>query len=143
VIEGRGEAGRWIHRSNNAGGLTAGISNGEPIVIRGAVKPISTLARPLSSADLLTGEAVEKAHYERSDISVVPAAGVVGEAMVMLTLARLILEKIGGDSMDEVRESMERWRERLARGPKTQGEPTAEPDASERAAGSFGSGGDD
>ena len=75
VIEGRGEAGRWIHRSNNAGGLTAGVSNGEPIVVRGAVKPISTLARPLPSADLLTGEAVEKAHYERSDISVVPAAG--------------------------------------------------------------------
>ena len=66
VIEGRGEAGRWIHRSNNAGGLTGGVSNGEPIVVRGAVKPISTLARPLPSADLVTGEAVEKAHYERS-----------------------------------------------------------------------------
>jgi chorismate synthase len=114
VIEGRGEAGRWIHRSNNAGGLTAGISNGEPIVVRGAVKPISTLARPLPSADLLTGKSVEKAHYERSDISVVPAAGVVGEAMVMLTLAQLILEKTGGDSMAEVRESMDRWRARLA-----------------------------
>ena len=143
VIEGRGEAGRWIHRSNNAGGLTAGISNGEPIVVRGAVKPISTLARPLPSADLLSGEAVAKAHYERSDISVVPAAGVVGEAMVMLTLARLILEKTGGDSMDEVRESMGRWRERLARGSKTQVEPAVERDAPERAAGAFGSGGDD
>ena len=117
VIEGRGEAGRWIHRSNNAGGLTAGISNGEPLVVRGAVKPISTLARPLPSADLLTGAAVEKAHYERSDISVVPAAGVVGEAMVMLTLARFVLEKTGGDSMREVRESMDRWRARLARVP--------------------------
>ena len=114
VIEGRGEAGRWIHRSNNAGGLTAGVSNGEPIVVRGAVKPISTLARPLPSADLLSGEAVEKAHYERSDISVVPAAGIVGEAMVMLTLARFVLEKLGGDSMAEVRDSMARWRERLA-----------------------------
>jgi chorismate synthase len=114
VIEGRGDAGRWIHRSNNAGGLTAGISNGEPIVVRGAVKPISTLARPLPSADLLTGEAVEKAHYERSDISVVPAAGVVGEAMVMLTLADFVLQKTGGDSMVEVSESMARWRERLA-----------------------------
>jgi chorismate synthase len=117
VIEGRGEAGRWIHRSNNAGGLTAGVSNGEPIVVRGAVKPISTLARPLPSADLLTGGAVEKAHYERSDISVVPAAGVVGEAMVMLTLARFVLEKTGGDSMAEVRESMDRWRARLAQVP--------------------------
>jgi chorismate synthase len=114
VIEGRGDAGRWIHRSNNAGGLTAGVSNGEPIVVRGAVKPISTLARPLPSADLITGEPVEKAHYERSDISVVPAAGVVGEAMVLLTLARAVLEKTGGDSMDEVRESMARLRDRLA-----------------------------
>src|SRR6266850_2262011 len=87
VIEGRGEGGRWIHRSNNAGGLTGGVTNGEPIVVRGAVKPISTLAKPLPSADLMTGEAVDKAHYERSDISVVPAAGVVAEAMVLLTLA--------------------------------------------------------
>jgi chorismate synthase len=148
VIEGRGEGGRWIHRSNNAGGLTAGISNGEPIVVRGAVKPISTLARPLPSADLLTGESVEKAHYERSDISVVPAAGVVGEAMVMLTLARLILEKTGGDSMDEVLEAMARWRERLARGSaaaQTRDAPPVERDASRggRAAGPVASGGDD
>jgi chorismate synthase len=117
VIEGRGEAGAWIHRSNNAGGLTGGVTNGEPIVVRGAVKPISTLARPLPSADLLTGTAVEKAHYERSDISVVPAAGVVGEAMVALTLATAILEKLGGDSMAEVKESMARWRARLAATP--------------------------
>lgn len=127
VIEGRGEAGRWIHRSNNAGGLTAGVSNGEPIVVRGAVKPISTLARPLPSADLLTGAAVEKAHYERSDISVVPAAGVVSEAMVMLTLARFVLEKTGGDSMAEVRESMDRWRARLARLPGAAGGGSSEP----------------
>jgi len=112
VIEGRGEAGRWIHRSNNAGGLTGGISNGEPIVVRGAVKPISTLARPLPSADLLTGEPVETAHYERSDISVVPAAGVVGEAMVMLTLARFVLETTGGDSMPVVLDAMDRLRAR-------------------------------
>ena len=115
VIAGRSDGGRWIHRSNNAGGLTAGVSNGEPIVVRGAVKPISTLARPLPSADLITGEPVEKAHYERSDISVVPAAGVVGEAMVMLTLARFLLEKTGGDSMDEVLASLERVRDRAAR----------------------------
>jgi chorismate synthase len=139
VIEGPRGDGRWIHRSNNAGGLTAGVSNGEPIVVRGAVKPISTLARPLPSADLLTGEAVEKAHYERSDISVVPAAGVVGEAMVMLTLARCMLEKLGGDSMPEVKDSMARWRERLTR-------PVATPDASGGAAeeaAAVGSGGDD
>ena len=148
VIEGRGEAGRWIHRSNNAGGLTAGVSNGEPIVVRGAVKPISTLARPLPSADLLTGEPVEKAHYERSDISVVPAAGIVGEAMVLLTLARFVLEKTGGDSMAEVAASLARWRERLA----TPLEPTGAAAAAASAVaaakavadgGTPGSGGDD
>ncbi|MGZ6297714.1 MAG: chorismate synthase, partial [Candidatus Limnocylindrales bacterium] len=100
------------HRSNNAGGLTGGISNGEPIVVRGAVKPISTLARPLPSADLRTGQPVETAHYERSDISVVPAAGVIGEAMVLLTLTRFLLEKSGGDSLAEVRDNLTRYRER-------------------------------
>lgn len=114
VIEGRGEAGRWVHRSNNAGGLTGGITNGEPLVVRGAVKPISTLARPLPSADLITGEAVEKAHYERSDISVVPAAGVVGEAMVLVTLLDAVLAKFGGDSLDETRDNVERYRARIA-----------------------------
>ena len=106
VIEGRDDGGRWVHRTNNAGGLTGGVTNGEPLVVRGAVKPISTLARPLPSADLVTGEAVDKAHYERSDISVVPAAGVVGEAMVMLTLAAFVLEKFGGDTMDEVQANL-------------------------------------
>ncbi|MHB8460141.1 MAG: chorismate synthase [Candidatus Limnocylindrales bacterium] len=115
VIAGRGPDGRWIHRSNNAGGLTGGVSNGEPIVVRGAVKPISTLARPLPSADLLTGDPVEKAHYERSDISVVPAAGVVGEAMVMLTLADFVLDKFGGDSLAETVDNVDRYRARIAR----------------------------
>ena len=110
VIEGRAADGHWIHRTNNAGGLTGGVSNGEPIVVRGAVKPISTLARPLPSADLLTGEPVDKAHYERSDISVVPAAGVVGEAMVLLTLADFALDKFGGDSMAEFADNVERYR---------------------------------
>ena len=114
IIEGRDDAGRWIHRTNNAGGLTGGVTNGEPLVVRGAVKPISTLARPLPSADLVTGEAVDKAHYERSDISVVPAAGVVGEAMVLLTLATFVLEKLGGDSMAEVKANLAAYRERLA-----------------------------
>jgi chorismate synthase len=149
VIEGRGEGGRWIHRSNNAGGLTAGVSNGEPIVVRGAVKPISTLARPLPSADLLSGAAVEKAHYERSDISVVPAAGIVGEAMVLLTLARFVLEKTGGDSMAEVTDTMARWREQLA----TPVQPTgvaamaaatgSAPAKADAEGGTAGSGGDD
>ena len=117
VIAGRGDGGRWIHRSNNAGGLTGGVTNGEPLVVRGAVKPISTLARPLPSADLITGDAVEKAHYERSDISVVPAAGVVGEAMVMLTLARFVIEKLGGDSLEDVTTNLEAYLARLARVP--------------------------
>jgi chorismate synthase len=117
VIDGRGGDGRWVHRTNNAGGLTGGVTNGEPLVVRGAVKPISTLARPLPSADLITGEAVEKAHYERSDISVVPAAGVVGEAMVMLTLAAAVTEKFGGDTMDDLRRNLETYRERIAQAP--------------------------
>lgn len=115
VIEGRDETGRWVHRSNNAGGLTGGVTNGEPLVVRGAVKPISTLARPLPSADLVTGEAVDKAHYERSDISVVPAAGVVGEAMVLLTLAAFVVEKFGGDTMEDVKANLATYRARLAR----------------------------
>ena len=107
--------GHWVHRTNNAGGLTGGVTNGEPLVVRGAVKPISTLARPLPSADLVTGEAVDKAHYERSDISVVPAAGVVAEAMVMLTLAAFVMEKFGGDSMADVKANLATYRDRLAR----------------------------
>ena len=117
VIAGRDDAGRWVHRSNNAGGLTGGVTNGEPLVVRGAVKPISTLARPLPSADLITGEPVDKAHYERSDISVVPAAGVVAEAMVMLTLAGFVLEKTGGDTIDDVRANLAAYRARIASPP--------------------------
>jgi chorismate synthase len=115
VIEGRDATGEWRRHSNNAGGLEGGISNGRPIVVRGAVKPISTLPRPLPSADLVSGEPVEKAHYERSDISVVPATGVVAEAMVCLTLADFALEKFGGDSMAELEDNLARFRERAAR----------------------------
>ena len=153
VIAGREPDGTWIHGSNNAGGLTGGVTNGEPLVVRGAVKPISTLARPLPSADLITGEPVEKAHYERSDISVVPAAGVIGEAMVMLTVADFVLDKFGGDSLDETRDNLRRYRERLSGSPQP---PTraggasgaAEPRAShprtaEVGSGEAGSGGDD
>jgi chorismate synthase len=117
VIEGRDAAGNWARRTNNAGGLEGGITNGQPIVIRGAVKPISTLPRPLPSADLITGEPVEKGHYERSDICVVPATGVVAEAMVCLTLADAVLEKFGGDSIAETLDNLARYRERTAKGP--------------------------
>jgi chorismate synthase len=85
---------------NNAGGIEGGISNGEEIRVRGYLKPISTLRRPLQSVDFSTREPV-KAAYERSDVCVVPAAGVAAESMVALTLARCALEKFGGDSMAE------------------------------------------
>ena len=85
---------------NNAGGIEGGVSNGEEIRVRGYLKPISTLRRPLQSVDFSTREPV-KAAYERSDVCVVPAAGVGGESMVALTLARCALEKFGGDSMTE------------------------------------------
>src|SRR3954469_2695142 len=85
---------------NNAGGVEGGISNGQEIRVRGYLKPISTLRRPLQSVDFASREPV-KAAYERSDVCVVPAAGVAGEAMVALTLARCALEKFGGDSMTE------------------------------------------
>jgi len=134
IIERRTDEGRWIHRTNNAGGLTGGVSNGEPIVVRGAVKPISTLARALPSADLVTGQPVDRAHYERSDISVVPAAGVVGEAMVLLTLLDFVLAKFGGDSLDETRDNLERYRARIARAPEAPrpgGRPSHAPAADE------------
>lgn len=137
VIEGRDAGGAWTHRTNNAGGLTGGISNGEPIVVRGAVKPISTLARPLPSADLITGAAVEQAHYERSDISVVPAAGIVAEAMVALTLADFVLDKFGGDSVDETADNLARFVERVGAGARSASATT--PGAEAEA----GSGGDD
>jgi len=85
---------------NNAGGIEGGISNGQEIRVRGYLKPISTLRRPLQSVDFETREPV-KAAYERSDVCVVPAAGVAAEAMVALTIARCALEKFGGDSMIE------------------------------------------
>jgi len=85
---------------NNAGGIEGGVSNGEDIRVRGYLKPISTLRRPLKSVDFETREPVQAA-YERSDVCVVPAAGVGAESMVALTLARCALDKFGGDSMDE------------------------------------------
>jgi chorismate synthase len=90
----------WVHASNRAGGLEGGVTNGEDVVVRGALKPISTLPRPLSSADLHTGDSTP-AFYERSDVCVVPAAGVIGEAMVALILADAALEKFGGDHLKE------------------------------------------
>lgn len=91
---------------NNAGGIEGGVSNGEEIRLRGYLKPISTLRRPLKSVDFETREPVAAA-YERSDVCVVPAAGVAGEAMVALTLADAFLQKFGGDSMAETQRNFE------------------------------------
>ncbi|MEX2081498.1 MAG: chorismate synthase, partial [Dehalococcoidia bacterium] len=95
----------WQHATNRHGGIEGGISTGEDIVVRAAVKPIPTLAHPLPSVDLDTGAEV-LAHYERSDVCVVPAAGVVAEAMIALVLAGAWLEKFGGDTLSEVRANL-------------------------------------
>jgi chorismate synthase len=97
---------------NNAGGLEGGVSNGQEIRVRGYLKPISTLRRPLQSVDFATREPV-KAAYERSDVCVVPAAGVAAEAMVALTLARCALEKFGGDSIKETKRNFQGYLEQL------------------------------
>jgi chorismate synthase len=89
-------------RSNSAGGLEGGVTNGQPVVVRAAMKPISTLRKPLRSVDMATKETVE-AVVERSDVCAVPAAGVVGEAMMALVLVEAFLEKFAGDSVDEIR----------------------------------------
>ena len=103
---------RFDRSSNRAGGIEGGITNGQDVVVRGYLKPISTLRRPLLTADLNTKEAV-KAAYERSDVCVVPAAGVAGEAMVALELASAFLEKFGGDSLEETRRNFEGYQRQL------------------------------
>jgi chorismate synthase len=102
----------FTRASNHAGGIEGGISNGQDILVRGYLKPISTLRRPLGSVDFATREPV-KAAYERSDVCVVPAAGVAAEAMVALTLARCALEKFGGDSMAETRRNFAGYKQQL------------------------------
>ena len=97
---------------NNAGGIEGGISNGEDIVVRGYLKPISTLRRPLQSVRFDTRE-VTKAAYERSDVCVVPAAGVAAEAMVALAFVRLLLEKFGGDSLRELKRNYDGYLEQI------------------------------
>lgn len=102
----------FTRASNHAGGIEGGISNGQDILVRGYLKPISTLRRPLGSVDFATREPV-KAAYERSDVCVVPAAGVAAEAMVALTLARCALEKFGGDSMTETKRNLAGYKQQL------------------------------
>jgi chorismate synthase len=103
---------RFEREQNNAGGIEGGISNGEDIVVRGYLKPISTLRRPLESVTYETREAT-KAAYERSDVCVVPAAGVAAEAMVAFVLAQLALEKFGGDSATELKRNYDGYLEQI------------------------------
>ncbi len=102
-----GEDGTWFHLTNNAGGIEGGITNGEPVVVRVGVKPIPTLAHPLPSVDIASGQNIEQSRYERSDVCVVPAAGVVGEAMMAIVLTEAVLEKFGGDSLEEMKRHYE------------------------------------
>jgi chorismate synthase len=110
--EGEGSFTKFTREHNNAGGIEGGISNGEDLVVRGYLKPISTLRRPLASVAFETREAT-KAAYERSDVCVVPAAGVAGEAMVALTVARLVVEKFGGDSLRELQRNFQGYCEQI------------------------------
>jgi chorismate synthase len=103
---------RFQRPTNNAGGLEGGISNGEEIVVRGYLKPISTLRKPLASVSFNDRQPTS-ASYERSDVSVVPAAGVVGEAMVALTLAQAIQQKFGGDSLEELQRNFRGYIEQI------------------------------
>jgi chorismate synthase len=106
------EAKEFVRETNRAGGLEGGVTNGEEVRVRGFLKPISTLRRALRSVDIDTKQE-ERAAFERSDITVVPAAGVIGEAMVALVLAQAVREKFGGDSLGEVKRNYEGYREQL------------------------------
>lgn len=92
---------KFTRHTNNAGGLEGGITNGEPVIIRAAVKPAATIAKPLNSVDLVTKEPI-KAHIERADVCHVPSAGVIAEASVAIEIANAFLEKFGGDCVEEI-----------------------------------------
>ncbi len=102
----------WYRETNHAGGLEGGMTNGEPLSVRAAIKPISTMTKPLRSVDIKTKEP-DKAHKERTDSTVVPAAAVVGEAMICLVLAKCYREKFGGDHIDDVLGALDAYRERI------------------------------
>jgi chorismate synthase len=102
------DTGHVLRPSNRAGGTEGGITNGQPLVVRGAMKPIATLMRQLGSVNVQTGQAAP-AFAERSDVCAVPAAGVIAEAMVAIVLMEAFLEKFGGDSMDEIRRNYDAY----------------------------------
>jgi chorismate synthase len=110
---GRVHAGNVRRMTNNAGGLEGGMTSGEPLVIRVAMKPISTLMRPLATVDVATGEPAQ-AVAERSDVTAVPAMGVIAEAMAAFVIAQAWLEKFGGDSLGEVRRNVDGYLSHIA-----------------------------
>jgi chorismate synthase len=112
-----GRAGALTRRTNRAGGLEAGVTNGQEIVAVAYMKPISTLAKGLDSVDLETGEPARSA-YERSDVTAVPACGVICEAMLAFVLADAVLELTGGDRLEEVTSRLAAHRERVGRYPR-------------------------
>jgi chorismate synthase len=105
---GAGEG--FTRGTNNAGGIEGGMTNGEPVVVRAAMKPLSTLPTPLATVDMVTKQAV-KAHFERSDVCAVPAAAIVGEAMVAYALTSAVIEKFGGDSLEEFQRNVATYME--------------------------------
>jgi chorismate synthase len=113
---GSARSGGVKRRTNRAGGLEGGITNGEPLVVRAYMKPISTLMRPLSTVDLATGQAAQ-AVAERSDVTAVPAMGVIAEAMLAFVVADAMIEKFGGDSLGDLKRNFDSYVARLAARP--------------------------
>jgi chorismate synthase len=100
--------GRISQVTNRSGGIDGGMTTGQPLVVRAAMKPLATLMTPLNSVKVSTDQ-VEKAHVERSDVSAVPAAAVIGESLLALVLANAILDKFGGDSLPEIKTRVQAW----------------------------------
>jgi len=112
VHDAIGYSDRYFRLSNNAGGIEGGISNGEDLVVRAAKKPIPTLYKPLKTVEIKTHEKME-ASIERSDVTAVPAASIVVEAMVAWVIAESLVEKFGGDSLTDMKKSVAAYLERL------------------------------
>ena len=113
MAPGRVRAGNVRRASNRAGGLEGGMTTGEPLVVRVAMKPIATLMKPLGTVDVADGSAA-KATAERSDVTAVPAMGVIAEAMAALVLADAMLEKFGGDSLTEIQRNLDGYLSHVA-----------------------------
>lgn len=108
IFPKEGKTKEYIRKTNHSGGIEGGVTNGSPVIVRAAMKPIPTMKKPLNSVNLETGEA-HSAHFERSDVCAVPAAGIVGEAMLASVLAKAFLEKFGGDSLAEIQSNYKNY----------------------------------